>query len=113
MKPLRGKSYSNLFAHYRPIGDPQWLLIQLSPSAHLCHLRYLKENPSDAPKQLLETGECDNLPNTLAGLRCEAGNLPFLAPSREIVQGPNDLFSYWKRTSPEAMPERRAGRTEL
>lgn len=85
MKPLNGKSYSNLFAHYRPIGDPEW---------------YLKENPADAPKQLLETGNCEPIPGSKGGLHCDNGDLPYLAYPREIVKGSNDLFDYWKRTSP-------------
>jgi hypothetical protein len=74
----------------------------------------LKENPDHGPKQLLETGSCEPLPGTIAGLKCEKGYLPYLAPSHEVVNGPHDLFDYWKRTSPEAMPEvRRNQHTEL
>jgi hypothetical protein len=115
MKPLRGKSYSNLFAHYRPIGDPEWYERLLpSPLVDSYDPRFLKPNPPDAPKQLLETGDCEPIPNTRGGLRCEAGSLPFLSPAREIVQGSHDLFDYWKRTSPEAMPEqRKESHTEL
>lgn len=114
MKPLRGRSYSNLFAHYRPIGDPDWYLCLISSLVDSHNFRFLKPNPPDAPKQLLETGECEPIPNTRGGLRCEAGSLPFLSPAREVVQGSHDLFDYWKRTGPEAMPElRRESHTEL
>eukprot|EP00604_Paraphysomonas_vestita_P002034 CAMPEP_0174819862 /NCGR_PEP_ID=MMETSP1107-20130205/3321_1 /TAXON_ID=36770 /ORGANISM="Paraphysomonas vestita, Strain GFlagA" /LENGTH=327 /DNA_ID=CAMNT_0016034109 /DNA_START=358 /DNA_END=1341 /DNA_ORIENTATION=+ len=101
MKPLNGRSYSNLFAHYRPIGDPEW---------------YLKENPADAPKQLIETGKCEPIPGSKGGVHCEAGNLPYLSFPREIVNGPNDLFDYWKRTSPlpkEVKPKETSLHNEL
>ena len=38
MKPLAGEFYVNLFAHYRPIGDPEW---------------FTKENPKDSVKVIV------------------------------------------------------------
>mmetsp|Transcript_12495 Transcript_12495/g.18873 ORF Transcript_12495/g.18873 Transcript_12495/m.18873 type:complete len:478 (-) Transcript_12495:73-1506(-) len=84
MKPLNGVSYSNLFAHYRPVGDPDW---------------FTKENPPGTPEQLINIGEC--VPHSSgSGMECDGKHLPYLSSSREVVQGPNDLFEYWKKVSP-------------
>ncbi|CAE7439598.1 unnamed protein product [Symbiodinium microadriaticum] len=88
MKPLRGKSYSNLFTHYRPAGDPEW---------------YLKENPPGTPEQLHEIGSCTAHSEAMGdiGMDCDkAGSLPFLSQSGSTVSGPDDLFKYWKKVSP-------------
>eukprot|EP00978_Attheya_sp_CCMP212_P003070 scaffold6251_cov52-Attheya_sp.AAC.8 len=42
-RPLPGGSYVNLFARYRPKGDPQW---------------FEKENPEGTPEPLIDVGEC-------------------------------------------------------
>lgn len=76
-------------------------------------IRFLKSNPPDAPKQLLETGKCESIPGTPGGLDCENGRLPYLSLPREVVNGPNDLFDYWKRTTPKATKSERHSHTEL
>ena len=94
MKPLRGKSYSNLFTHYRPLGDPEW---------------FLKENPPGTPPQLHDIGSCTAHSEVMGevgegggvGMHCDkAGSLPYLSHSGVTVSGPGDLFQYWKRVSP-------------
>jgi hypothetical protein len=79
MKPLRGASYSNLFTHYRPIGDPQWST---------------RPNPKDTPHKVMDIDHCQKIDGVVD---CNGVKLPFLSPSNEVVRGPNDLFSYWKR----------------
>lgn len=84
MKPLQGAFYVNLFAHYRPKGDPNW---------------YTKPNPSDGVPQLLDIGSCkvkNNETQCTKGL----GKVPHLSPALETLKGPEDLFRYWKETSP-------------
>jgi hypothetical protein len=88
MKPLRGRSYSNLFTHYRPAGDPDW---------------YLRENPPGTPDQLHEVGSCSPHDGAMGdiGMDCEkGGSLPFLSHTGEVVQAGNDLFAYWQKVSP-------------
>lgn len=81
MKPLQGAFYVNLFAHYRPVGDPKW---------------FLKENPEGSPAQLHDIGVCTN---TDGRASCTSDfDLPFLSPSLEKVSNADDLFQYWKRT---------------
>ena len=93
MKPLNGAFYVNLFAHYRPVGDPQW---------------YLGQNPEDGVEQLLDVGDCSVTSN---GTYCTKDNdkVPFLSPSLEKLSGPEDLMRYWKHTS----PHRNSGSEEL
>ena len=79
MKHLKGSSYSNLFVHYRPDGDPQW---------------YTRSNPDDAPAQVLDIDHCKQVDGVLD---CDGVGLPFLSPSNEVVRGSNDLYSYWER----------------
>jgi len=89
MMPLNGSYYVNLFTHYRPIGDPTW---------------FLKENPSDATKQLLDVGTC--LFNDQGVPVCSSGiELPTLSPKLETVSGPLDLFKYWEKTGLKQDPE--------
>ena len=76
MRPLEGAGsyYVNLFAHYRPIDDPEW---------------YLKETPKDHEQPLID----------LTGVDI-AKELSSLSPTREQLHGAEDLFSWWKRVSP-------------
>jgi hypothetical protein len=80
MAPLDGEFYVNLFAHYRPIGEPKW---------------HQKPNPADAPKQLLNIGECES--NGTKVTKCSEldAPLPYLSPSLEKLTGPLDLFNHW------------------
>jgi hypothetical protein len=87
MKPLAGEFYVNLFAHYRPVGDPEW---------------YLKPNPEGSVQPLLDISDC-TATATANGTTttCSSGaHLPFLSPSREQLTGPSDLFQHWKKVSP-------------
>ena len=88
MRPLQGAFYVNFFAHYRPIGDPDW---------------YKKENPEDGVPHLTNIGDCtliDGKPNCTNG----NGRVPFLSPTLETLKGPNDLLRYWKDTAPTVIP---------
>lgn len=78
MKPLRGSHYANIFAHYRPVGDPEW---------------FLKPNPPGTPKQLLDIGECTKGHPPV----CTKASLPYLSPELEVVQSGNDLMTYWEK----------------
>lgn len=82
MRPLDGAFYVNLFAHYRPKGDPQW---------------FLKRNPPGTPDQLIDIGTCTT--NGTAA-SCDGGVVPHLSPSLETLHGPRDLFSYWQKVAP-------------
>lgn len=83
MQPLEGEFYVNLFAHYRPIGDPQW---------------FLKENPPTAPKRLLDLGECTS--NGTAA-HCTRVTPPFLSPLLDTLRGPDDLYNFWEKVAPK------------
>mmetsp|Transcript_27365 Transcript_27365/g.60585 ORF Transcript_27365/g.60585 Transcript_27365/m.60585 type:complete len:484 (+) Transcript_27365:118-1569(+) len=84
MRPLQGESYVNLFAHYRPTGDPNW---------------YSASNPADAPEQALDIGTCtsngSNGPNG-SGVTCSEVTPPFLSPSLAKLSGPADLYAHWE-----------------
>jgi hypothetical protein len=82
MRPLNGSYYVNIFAHCRPVGDPQW---------------YTRQNPPGTPDPLIDVGECHS-----DGIRafCDKANLPFLSPSLETIQNPNDLYDWWVKVSP-------------
>jgi hypothetical protein len=74
MSALKGESYVNLFAHYRPIGDPKW---------------YLKENPETAPEQLHDV-ESPTVSDFVKDLFHE-----FVSPKGHVLAGPTSLFQYW------------------
>ena len=84
MKPLKGAYYVNLFAHYRPLGDPNW---------------YTKPNPADNVPQLLDIGNCEVRGN---GTFCSngQGRVPYLSPHLETLKSHDDLFRYWQQTTP-------------
>ena len=86
MKPLQGAYYVNLFAHYRPAGDPEW---------------YLKPNPEGTPAPAIDLGEaCDDAEGGTEECKTHPG-LRTLSPSGHVVRGPTDLFEYWKSVSPK------------
>jgi len=76
MQPLKGRSYSNLFAHYRPVGDPEW---------------FEKENPTvegnAAAKEECSVSHC---------IGPDVVDNQFLSPKHEVVEGNDDLFRYWQ-----------------
>jgi hypothetical protein len=83
MQPLDGGFYVNLFAHYRPEGDPEW---------------FLKSNPPGTPEPVMDIGTC-----TTDGVKatCTGAEVPYLSPTLEQLKGPDDLFRFWKETSPK------------
>lgn len=82
MRPLDGAYYVNLFAHYRPNGDPQW---------------YTRPNPEGNAHQAMDIGTC-----TTDGTKasCDGHDAPYLSPSLDKLNGPEDLFRYWRDTAP-------------
>ncbi len=81
MKPLQGAYYVNLFAHYRPIGDPKW---------------YRKANPAGNIAPALDIGKCSTN-GTKA--HCDGAHaVPHLSPSLEQLHGAMDLYKYWEKT---------------
>lgn len=76
MQPLEGAHYVNLFAHYRPLGDPSW---------------FEKANPEDSPAPLLDIGECRSDGEKVACSKADDDQLPFLSPKMETVRS----FTYY------------------
>ena len=74
MSALQGESYVNLFAHYRPVGDPKW---------------FLKENPENTPEQLHDL-ETTGVSDFVKGLYRK-----FASKSRQVLEGPHTLHSFW------------------
>ena len=77
MRPLTGKGsfYVNLFAHYRPDGDPNWSG---------------KETPE---------GHAAPIGSDLTNVDVNK-TLPFLSPSGEVLKSGDDLFRWWKQVAP-------------
>lgn len=87
MQPLEGEYYVNLFAHYRPVGDPQW---------------YLKENPPGTPEQVKNLGHCALDKDAPKGISCSGGVTPqYLSPYAEKLYGHEDLYNFWKYVQPK------------
>ena len=87
-KPLEGEFYVNLFAHYRPVGDPEW---------------FLKENPEETPIPVSDLGECQSNGSVVS---CTGDiHAPFLSPKLDTLRGPNDLFKFWERFGPEQVED--------
>lgn len=64
MAPLHGVSYSNLFSHYRPVGDPEW---------------YTRSNPPDTPAPILDLDEAFQSHE----MQCSAAPVDSSSPSHE------------------------------
>jgi hypothetical protein len=104
MNPLHGSSYSNLFSHYRPVGDPAW---------------FLKPNPPDTPPPLLDLdlafqasaggSVCSSSAGSDVCGEGEEGSyeerkqrwieetLPFWSLENEAIQDGEGLFRYWNK----------------
>ncbi len=79
MQPLQGAFYVNLFAHYRPTGDPLW---------------FTRPNPEGNAEQALDLGTCRR---NGSGVDCDgAHDAPFLSPRLDQLRGPADLYSFWE-----------------
>jgi hypothetical protein len=91
MQPLKGASYSNMFTHYRPAGDPKWST---------------RPNPENTPAQVLSIDHCKKVDGVLD---CDGVKLPFLSPSKEVVKGRHDLFNYWERITETIKKSPRVG----
>lgn len=79
MQPLYGDYYVNLFAHYRPVGDPQW---------------FTRTNPDDAPMQALDIGKCAKNADS-SSVSCSKESPPYLSPKMLTLQGPTELYNHW------------------
>eukprot|EP01034_Spumella_vulgaris_P023684 gene23684-29929_t len=87
MQALEGAFYVNLFAHYRPIGDPQW---------------FTKPNPADGVQPVLDIGRCAL--NDSDKVECTGSDVPtprYLSPFLDQLHGPDDLFNFWEKVSPK------------
>lgn len=81
MQPLHGAQYVNLFAHYRPINDPEW---------------FLKTNPPDSTEPVMKLGLCKSN-GTKATCSDSPHEVPYLSPTLERLSGPQDLYDFWER----------------
>lgn len=70
MQPLDGAFYVNLFAHYRPVGDPAW---------------FTRSNPVDGPAQLLDLGKCRSNGTKVMCTKAREDEIPFLSPTLQQV----------------------------
>ena len=86
MRPLRGSFYVNLFAHYRPVGDPQW---------------FTRDNAHDTPRQLLQLDTCRLVGDVH---RCGSAEgdveMPFLSKPLTTLDGPQSLMDHWRNVAP-------------
>lgn len=73
-----GAYYVNLFAHYRPDGDPEWST---------------KPVPEGQPEPIIN----------LEGIDI-ARALPHIAPTGETLHSGADLFNFWQKVVPQATP---------
>jgi hypothetical protein len=81
MKPLEGAFYVNMFAHYRPVDDPDW---------------FKKENPPDATQPLIDIGECVVVNDGNSPPKCTGNvSLPYLSKKLHKLESGADLFTYW------------------
>ena len=76
MEPLSGKGsfFVNLFAHYRPVGDPLW---------------YTKDTPEHHAQPLIDLTTVD-----------VSEVLPNLSKTKEALAAGKDLYSWWEKTAP-------------
>ena len=72
MKALQGKAYVNLFAHYRPVADPQW---------------FTRSNPVGTPEQ------CHDLDSASGPIKALFNEN--ISPSGQVLTGPQSLWHYW------------------
>lgn len=87
MNPLKGKAYTNLFSHYRPVGDPAW---------------FHKENPPGSTEPLMHVGQCrlEKGPDGVEVPSCDnadVSSMPYLSPQLETLDHEGDLFRYWEK----------------
>ena len=90
MRPLAGEFYVNLFAHYRPVGDPKW---------------FTKSNPHGSVKPLMDIGQCSVTTFRSRTMATCTGKtkVPHLSPQLQTLKGPEDLYQYWLDTTPGAL----------
>ena len=88
--PLAGGFYTNLFTHYRPIGDPEW---------------YRKENPPGTPEPLMDVGKCELVGKeneySVGAVKCENDAIgPHLSPKLLTARSGEDLYNLWLNVGP-------------
>ena len=79
MRALHGTAYVNLFAHYRPINDPEW---------------FHKSNPPGTPEQLHNIESASSEMQILFNQN--------ISPRGQILTGPDTLWKFWKELAAEA-----------
>jgi hypothetical protein len=79
MRALHGEAYVNLFAHYRPVGDPEW---------------FLKPNPEGTPEQ------CHDV--AAASPSMQALFQQNISPRGQVLTGPESLWEFWSELAAEA-----------
>jgi hypothetical protein len=119
MTPLKGGSYTNIFSHYRPVGDPLW---------------YTRPNPPETPAPILDLDtaflayemRCTNPDTESLGETpqwCTAPHsphdsfegsrgsyeerkqqwvelmMPFLSPHTNPITGGEGMFQHWKKVN--------------
>mmetsp|Transcript_12228 Transcript_12228/g.24398 ORF Transcript_12228/g.24398 Transcript_12228/m.24398 type:complete len:549 (-) Transcript_12228:284-1930(-) len=94
--PLAGGKYVNLFAHYRPVGDPDW---------------YKKPNPPGTPEKLMDVGNCwlegEADAMSQGAVVCDDPRVgPHLSPTMFAPKSGDDLFKWWEAVS-EGPPMRK------
>jgi len=94
--PLAGGKYVNLFAHYRPVGDPDW---------------YKKPNPPGTPEKLMDVGNCwlEGKADAMSqgAVVCDDPRVgPHLSPTMFTPKSGDDLFKWWEAVS-EGPPMRK------
>lgn len=104
-RPMMGPKayYTNLFTHYRPVGDDTW---------------FVKPNPPGTPKPVLGTkdvseecrlvkkgytgtGPTGQSLGIVEGVECDNPELgPYISPSLFQAHNADDLIRWWRQTSP-------------
>ena len=79
MAALHGQFYVNLFAHYRPPGDPTW---------------FTKDNPEGTPEQMIEVETASTGMQQLYD--------QFISTSNQVLTGPRTLYDFWHQLTIEA-----------
>jgi hypothetical protein len=119
MTPLQGLSYTNLFSHYRPTGDPEWytkpnpigtpepvmdLDAEAGVTSNSCHMRMDPDAGQGLHSGEEGEGEDLDLPSTcLSPEEAEARRravAPYLSLNPEdVLKRDDDLFKYFERVA--------------
>jgi hypothetical protein len=104
MQALDADYYVNLFAHYRPVGDPEW---------------FTKPNPPGTPAPAIDIGVCSASPDGGSAPVCvlrsgsSTASAPYLSPKMQQLHGPDDLYHFWKQAGADLAARENAAASEL